>query len=174
MTTDAKLEWTMALDGGRLRVNYDVTNTTNASIYVVDKLVMRQGKKWARTDQVTVMNDAPGSVKFALAAISSDAPAAQLYTPAYREVIAGQNLHDSFTVDYPLTSWTPVGRTNPIAAAPKTATLMIQYFKGEPARCRLTDAGGIAGNTTTQWFFSGTMAQIMANCQPGAVFVAAP
>jgi len=134
MTTDAKLEWTMALDGGRLRVNYDVSNMTNASIYVVDKLVMRKGKKWARTDQVTVMNDGPGSVKFALAAISSDAPAATLYTPTFREVIAGQILHDSFTVDYPLKSWNPVGRTNPIAPDIKTATLMLQYFQGEPAR----------------------------------------
>ena len=134
MTTDAKLEWTAALDGGQLRVSYDVTNTTSATIYVVDKLVMRQGKKWARTDQVTVMNDGPGTVKFALAAISSDAPAAQLYTPTFREVIAGQSLHGSFTVDFPLKSWSPVGRTNPIAPDPKTGTLMVQYFQGEPAR----------------------------------------
>ena len=134
MTTDAKLEWTVVLDGGRLRVNYAVTNTTDASIFVVDKLVVRQGRKWARTDRVTVMNDGPGGVQFALAAISSDAPAAQLYTPTYREVIAGQILRGSFTVDDPLESWNPVGRTNPIAAAPRTATLLIQYFQGEPAR----------------------------------------
>jgi len=134
MNTDATLEWSMTLDGGRLRINYDVTNNSSASIYVVDKLVARQGKKWARTDQVTVMNDGPGSVKFALAAISSDAPAAQLYTPTYRAVLAGQPLRGSFTVDYPLKSWNPVGRTNPIAVDPRTATLMIQYFQGEPPR----------------------------------------
>lgn len=133
MTDGPQLDWSITRDGAKLRVQFHLTNTTKHRIYIVDKLVVpAAGNKFNRTDQVTVMNDEPNTVMFALAAVSSDRPSATLYTPTFRPVEAGKKIDGRFELPFPLVAWNPVGGANAIAGTPKAAVFMLQYFEGEP------------------------------------------
>ncbi len=134
--TQPELSWKMSLVGSNLVIDYQIANKTQTTVYVVDKLVVAKGNKFARTDSITVMNGDPGTVLFAMAAVSSNRPSAALYTPTYRAVAAGATHEAKVEVPYPLKAWHPVGGANAIAADAKSAVFLIQYFAGDPPQWR--------------------------------------
>lgn len=137
-TASVDLTASLAREGNRFALEVVITNGLDQPIYVVDKLVVsRPGKKFARTDAVTVMNaDTPGVVKLALAAVSADEPSTVLYPPTFRSVAAGEAFRRVLSLPAPLEASHPVAGVRPIAATAKTAVFLIQYFVGEPASWR--------------------------------------
>jgi len=134
-TAPVDLTTSLQREGDGFALEVVITNRLDQPIYVVDKLVVsRPGKKFARTDAVTVMNaDTPGVVKIALAAVSADEPSTVLYPPTFRRVAPGETSRRVIAIPAPLKAWHPVAGVMPIAATAKTAVFQIQYFVGEPA-----------------------------------------
>ena len=133
MTDGPQLDWKATRDGAKLHLEYTVKNTTNDKIYIVDKLVEPAGgNKFRRATGPIVMNDSPGTVKLALAALSSDRPSATVYTPTFKPLAAGETATGSFDLPWPLKAWNPVGGANPITGTPTSAVFWLGYFPGEP------------------------------------------
>lgn len=134
MSTDQPtLDWTLAIEGSALVLTVEVANTTDSVIYVCDRLVTNRGGELVATDAITVMNDdAPGTVKFALASVSADEPSTVLYTPTFIRLEPGARHRRRFELAYPLKAWHPVAGVTPIRADAHQAVLLVHYFAGEP------------------------------------------
>jgi len=132
------LKWTMSTspDKKKLVVEISFHNTTGQKLYLADKLVISAGgNKLTRSDRITVMNtDDPAVARFVLGLTSSDRPSTVLHEPTYEPVQAGATVARHFEIPLPLTTWHPVGGSNPLSAKTRSAILIIQGFAGEPAK----------------------------------------
>jgi hypothetical protein len=137
-----ELSWTMKVVGSSLEVSIEVKNTLGVAIHVCDKLVTNSKGKLVTTDKIVVMNDDdPGTVKLALASVSSDTPVTMLYTPVFKRVEPGDTYKRTATIPYPLVAYHPVAPANKIAAGAKQAVLLVHYFANEPTGWVSLDGG---------------------------------
>jgi hypothetical protein len=137
-----ELSWTMKVVGSSLEVSIEVKNTLGDPLYVCDKLVTNSKGKLVVTDKIVVMNDDdPGTVKLALASVSSDTPATTLYTPVFKRIEAGATYRRTATMPYPLVAYHPVAPANKIAADARQAVLLVHYFTNEPTSWDTLDGG---------------------------------
>jgi hypothetical protein len=136
--TAPPLVWSMAKssDGTKLVVDFTFHNIKKHKVYLTRKLVVSAaGDKYARSDRLTVMTtDDPTVCRIVLGAVSSDRPAYRLYTPEVEPVDPGQSITRRFELPLPLTSWNPVGGTNPLSPTTRRAVLIVYGIAGEIER----------------------------------------
>ena len=135
--TEPSMQWkpSLAPGGGKLRIDYTVTNPTSARIYVCEKIVEpKPGGKFATTHAVIVKNGAAGVVRLVLGRISPDEPVTSLTSPAYRPVEPGSSVQGSVEVALPLRGWHPNAAVAEVPRAVKLVSFELQMFKGEPPR----------------------------------------
>lgn len=115
-----------------LRVDYTLTNHTDATVYVCDELIVRRGKPESAGRRVVVgPGSTPGS---ALLLCGSTSPREELFylpKPAFRPLEAGATLTDWKQVPYPLESWHYAGTLDPLPAPPASVVFAVQYFTGD-------------------------------------------
>ncbi len=135
-TTTSGLSWTLSSSGDKKKLLVDISfkNATKTQIYLAARLVTSApGNKFTRSDRLTVMNtDDPTEAKLVLGAVSSNRPSHRLYEPTYEPVAPGATVSRHFELAVPLTSWNPVGGTNPLSPKTRSARLIVYGFAGEP------------------------------------------
>ena len=135
-TTDAaKLDWQMtAVDGGKsLRIDYQVTNTTDKRIYLSDLLPVSGPRKWMLGDKViNVANDAaPDTVLFIRGRVASEAPLPRALDPGARSLDPGQTLTGRAEVPLPLRSFHYQGTAAPLRSKPAFGVLELGCIRGD-------------------------------------------
>jgi hypothetical protein len=137
VVTASTLDWSMKKsgDGSSIVIIANVKNTTDAPIWVADRLVVpAPGNKFTRTDRLTVMNtDDPAVIRFVAGAVSSDRPSAQLYKPTFTEFAPGASVERTWTIPSPLKSWNPVGGANPLSDKAKQAVFLLHTSTVPPS-----------------------------------------
>jgi hypothetical protein len=169
---EPKLEWSIKKVDQKLHIDYTITNGVGERIYVVDQLVEARGNNnFVRVEKPIVMNlrdprMPAGTVKVVLGGISSDRPSAVVYTPTYRPIEPGKAYKGVIELPLPLVSYNPVGGTDPIVASPKSITLQIAYFRGEPHKWTTYPSKTEAKPISVPEDFDGNMLQTEAKPIP--------
>lgn len=131
---DASLEWTMRLEGARLRLEYSVKNLSKTRLYVAESVLVARKNAFERAPDavITVNGAAPGTVEFVRGVRSPAVPVAVLREPTFRALEPGETMRGAATVGVPIKAWHNVARVEPITGTPSRAVLEVQYFVGEP------------------------------------------
>lgn len=147
MAEPARLDWSMALEAGGLRIRYTVTSTSKDTIYLSDQMPVPGKTSFVLGE--TFINvaggDAPGTVRFVRGRLTSVAPVPIPLDPGARALKAGQTLTGEALVPMPIQSAHYHGMAAPLNGTPTSATLEIGYVMGEAhwTELALEDGGKI-------------------------------
>lgn len=131
---ELELDWTMKVDGARLRIDYTFHNRSKRPVVVVDQLTV--GPKHA-PDAIIVMN-ADGlakTVAFVRAFVRTNEKLVYTPFPGGRAVAAGADLKGTAFADLPLHMWHNFSKLPPLTGDATQAVLEIGYLE-EPVTFR--------------------------------------
>lgn len=130
MQDPARLDWSLALDGARLKISYTVTNTSQAVIYLSDILpIAGQGSFVYGATFINVTAGAgPGDVRFVRGRLDSVAPLPFPLDPGARSVQPGASASGEALVDLPLRAQHYRGVAAPLQGEPRQAWLELGYL----------------------------------------------
>jgi hypothetical protein len=132
MTNPISLDFTMKQDGGKLHLDYTVTNHSKDAILVRDvsdsKLVL------APTAIIAARGANPGEVRFVRGDISPDSKVNIHYPAGVQSLAAGKTLTGAAIVGLPLVSWHPYGEVQPLDGTPTSAVLEVQIYPTSTAQ----------------------------------------
>lgn len=137
----------MKKDGGKLRLDYTITNHTKDAYLVRDVMVTPSDSKLVLApDAIITVRGAPGEVRFVRGDESPDSKVNIRYPPALRALAAGKTLTGHAEVALPLASWHPYGQVQPLDGTPKQATLEVEVY---PATIATLSTKASDGSTLT-------------------------
>lgn len=123
---DITLDWSMKIEGGKLRIDYTVENRGKARIYLLDELV---SARKLNPEAVIVQNgDAPGVVAFVRALVTTKEKVLAIQLPAARPVEPGQKATGKGLVPLPLSAWHNYSRVDALKGELTRATLSVGYL----------------------------------------------
>ena len=130
--------------GGRLHLDYTVTNGSGSPILLWDQIVTtKDGKLIALPDAVSTLPDAQAdTVRFVRGHVLPHSRVNYEYVPGVRPLDAGATLTGSAEVDLPLKSWLAYGEVRPLPGTPTQAVFELQYFPGDHATTPMALADG--------------------------------
>jgi hypothetical protein len=167
MSSKHTLDWSVTRQGATLRLDYSGKNT-DQPLYLADKLVVkdRQNRgQFMTTEKVIVIHfDEPGKdpdvIEVILGQSSTNMDTtAPMESPTYRRIDPGADFSGAVSIPFPLESWHPLGKTEPLPASAGKLQLRVEYFRGEPKGWgKVPSASGeikVPGGNPVRAFFEG-------------------
>jgi hypothetical protein len=130
---DVSLDWSLKVTGGKLHVDYTLTNHAKKPFLVRDVMVVSDGKDLVPAPDaiVVVRGAAANEARFVRGDVSPDSKVNIRYPPGLRPLPPGQTVSGSAVVPLPVKAWHPYGEVQDLAGPVKQAVLEVQIYPGD-------------------------------------------
>lgn len=138
---DLRISWTATPAPGALALRYAVTNTTDHTIWLLDRLLTVESGGWsALPDRFIVRGGAEGEALLSRGFVPPDNKVMLNVLPAATPLAAGATVIGAGTVPTPLAAWHPFGELRALGRV-RTLRLELGWLDAEPAWSELTVPG---------------------------------
>lgn len=138
------LTWDLTRSGDTLHVAYHVHNTTSATVFLLDRLVVPDAQGLhAAFDRVIVREgDTAGVVAFSRAYVRPERGTGGIYVPVAQRLEPGKTVDGEADVPLPITAWHNFSKASPLQITPTHAYLEIGYLTEQDQWVQINLADG--------------------------------
>jgi hypothetical protein len=130
---EVSLEWSMKAAGGKLDIDYTLTNHSGKAFFVRDVMVVSDGSKLVLAPDaiIVVAGEPPGEARFVRGDEPPNSKVNIRYPPALRRLPPHDKIGGHASTTLPLKAWHPYGQVRDLPGPITKATLEVEIFAGD-------------------------------------------